>query len=76
MKELTLNDLNLARAAEQDPNDELAAKATMYARYAMADVEFALAQLGMSMTADQYQTAFKAMMVRKAKNEVRKYNAS
>ena len=68
-------DFLLDRADTLKAEDEMAKKATAYARYAMADVEFALNILGTTMSKDEYTKVFRAMMVRKAKNEVRKYNA-
>jgi hypothetical protein len=60
---------------KRGPEDELAATATSYARYAMADVEFALRVLGTEMSSLEYRKVFQAMIIRKAKNELRKYNA-
>ena len=75
MTELIELDLDflLARADTLRAEDEMAKKATAYA---MADVEFALHILGTTMNEDEYTKVFRAMMVRKAKNEVRKYNAN
>jgi len=66
----------LEKANKVNSQDEIAKKATTFARYAMADVEYGMAVLGLSMSKDDYSRVFKAMMIRKAKNEVRKYNAS
>ena len=56
--------------------DDIGKRATNFARYAMADVEYALAVLGTAMSKKEYARVFKAMMIRKAKNELRKYNAN
>ena len=74
-KEVTLQDLNLAQL-DNNVEAEIASRATVFARMAMADVEYGLAAIGETLTAEQYATMFKAMMVRKAKNELRKHNAS
>ena len=70
LSEIDVNELALA-----DEENAIAAKAVTFARYAMVDVEYALAVLGHSLSKEEYEQAFKAMIVRKAKNEVRKYNA-
>ncbi len=75
MKAVTLTSLGLEDYKPETIEDEISKRATNFARYAMADVEYALQVLGMKMDAEQYEQAFRAMMVRKAKNEVRKYNA-
>jgi len=76
-KDMILNTLYLdAVAKDTEPADEIAKRATTYARYAMADVEFALRELGTQMTNEEYTKVFRAMMKRKAQNELRKYNAS
>lgn len=81
-RKFELEDLNLEDAAielqktRDQTADDIGKRATNFARYAMADVEYALAVLGTSMSPDEYAKVFKAMMVRKAKNEVRKHNAN
>ncbi len=70
-----LNPKNLINEARESAADEIGKRATNFARYAMADVEFALGVLGTGLSKIEYEKVFKAMMVRKAKNELRKYNA-
>ncbi len=70
---LKLNEHDLIEKSRKvNMEDEIAKRATMYARYAMADIEYALAVLGTALSEEEYQRVFKAMMVRKAKNELRK----
>lgn len=77
MNDLTVQDLDALVAAGDDViTDEIAKKATLFARMAMQDVDYALRAVGMVMTNEQREEAMRAMMLRKAKNEVRKYNAS
>jgi len=73
---INLNPLYLdAVAVETDVVDEIAKRATIFARFAMADVEFALRELGTQMSNEEYTKVFRAMMQRKAANELRKANA-
>lgn len=71
---LNLDDV-AAVELRNDETDKIGKRATNFARYAMDDVEYALAVLGKSLSRQEYEQCFRAMMVRKAKNEVRKYNA-
>lgn len=74
-KVVEVSDQALLNASKSSVEDEIAKRATSFARYAMADVEYALAVLGKSLSKEEYQQCFNAMMVRKAKNEVRKHNS-
>ena len=71
-----LKDINFEMQSRDHIADDIGKRATNFARYAMADVQFALKILGTSLSHEEYQKVFKAMMVRKAENEVRKYNAN
>lgn len=71
-----LNPKNLITETREKAADDIGKRATNFARYAMADVEFALNVLGTGLSEVEYERVFKAMMVRKAKNELRKYNAN
>ena len=73
---VNLAEINFETQSRSQIADDIGKRATNFARYAMADVQFALKILGTTMTKGEYQKVFKAMMVRKAENEVRKYNAN
>lgn len=75
MKELSQGYLD-SIIAETDVVDEIAKRATVYARFAMADVEFAMAILGTQMSNKEYTKVFRAMMKRKVENELRKYDVN
>ena len=73
---LFTEDFLIDRANSISYEDDIAKRSTTFARYAMADVEFALGVLGTGLSKEEYTKVFRAMMVRKAKNEVRKHNAN